>query len=92
MLRDDDVRDKNAPIPAEEGRGNSYDFGARILDPRVGRFLSLDPLMSSFPWQSPYVFAGNDPIRFIDTDEGSYIGQSGVLINRIVNHFKMVVN
>jgi hypothetical protein len=22
--------------------------------------------MSSFPWQSPYVFAGNDPVRFID--------------------------
>ncbi|HRP03154.1 MAG TPA: RHS repeat-associated core domain-containing protein [Candidatus Kapabacteria bacterium] len=70
MLRDDDVRDEKLTSD-NEGRGNSYDFGARILDPRVGRFLSLDPLMGSFPWQSPYLFAGNDPIRFIDVD-GKY--------------------
>ncbi len=68
MLRDDDVRDKNAPIFAEEGLGNSYDFGARIYDPRAGRWLSLDPLMSKYPSVSSYIFTLNNPINFIDPD------------------------
>jgi RHS repeat-associated protein len=49
-----------------KGVGNSLDFGARIYDSRLGRFLSLDPLAGKFPWQSPYIFAGNNPIFFID--------------------------
>lgn len=49
-----------------KGIGNSLDFGERIDDTRLGRFLSLDPLANKFPWQSPYVFAGNSPIKFID--------------------------
>jgi RHS repeat-associated protein len=44
-----------------KGTGNSYDFGARIYDPRVGRFLSLDPKTTEYPFFSPYVFAGNNP-------------------------------
>ncbi len=49
-----------------KGDGNSYDFGARIYDSRVGRFLSLDPLAKSFPFWSPYLFASNGPLRFVD--------------------------
>ncbi len=68
MLRDDDVRDKNAPISAEEGRGNSYDFGARVLNPRVGSWLSLDPLRAKYPSVSAYVFVLNNPINAVDPD------------------------
>ncbi|MCB0739216.1 MAG: RHS repeat-associated core domain-containing protein [Bacteroidetes bacterium] len=50
----------------DEVSGNAYDFGARIYDPRIGRFLSIDPLMESFPIWSPYVYAGNSPISYID--------------------------
>jgi len=46
--------------------GTSYDFGARMYDPRIARFLSLDPLARSTPGWSPYVFALNNPIRYID--------------------------
>lgn len=28
----------------------------------------MDPLTSSYPWYTPYQFAGNKPIRFIDLD------------------------
>ena len=48
------------------GNGNRYDFDKRIYDPRLGRFLSIDPLTRDYPWSSPYVFAANNPIRFID--------------------------
>ena len=49
-----------------KGGGNSYDYGARFYDPRRARFLSLDPLRDKFPWQSGYVYAGDNPIYFID--------------------------
>jgi len=51
-----------------KGEGNSYDFGARLLDPRVGRWLSRDPLEASYTNLSPYSFVGNIPIRAIDPD------------------------
>jgi RHS repeat-associated protein len=50
------------------GSGNSYDFGARIYDSRLGKFLSVDPDYSLYCWQSPYVFAAASPITFIDQD------------------------
>jgi len=48
--------------------GTSYDFGARLYDPRVGRWLSLDPLSNDYPAVSPYVFALNSPIQAMDPD------------------------
>lgn len=45
-----------------KGSGNSLDFGARIYDPRLGRLLSLDPLMDEYPQCSPFAFVGNSPI------------------------------
>ena len=49
-----------------KGSGNSLDFGTRIYDSRLGSFISLDPLFKNNPWQGPYSFAGNNPVRFID--------------------------
>ena len=48
--------------------GGSYDFGARIYDSRLGRWLSLDPLMEDFPDLSPYNFCEDNPIFYIDPD------------------------
>lgn len=45
-----------------------YDYGFRIYNPAVGRFLSVDPLASEYPYYTPYQFAGNTPIKFIDLD------------------------
>jgi RHS repeat-associated protein len=45
-----------------------YDYGFRIYDPRLVRFKSVDPLTQSFPWYTPYQFAGNKPIAAIDLD------------------------
>ncbi|MBS1635845.1 MAG: RHS repeat-associated core domain-containing protein [Bacteroidetes bacterium] len=49
-----------------KGSGNSYDFGARINDPRLGKWLSVDPLAHKYPWQSPYASMDNNPIANID--------------------------
>ena len=49
-----------------------YDFGARIYDGRIGRWLALDPLMERYPNTSPYVFAANNPIILIDPDGRAY--------------------
>ncbi len=52
------------------GQGNEYDYGFRIYNPRVGRFLSVDPLENKYPWYTPYQFAGNKPIFAKDMDGG----------------------
>ena len=51
-----------------KGEGNSYDFGARIYDSRIARFLSIDTKWKAFTALSPYIYTMNNPIRFIDID------------------------
>ena len=51
-----------------KGEGNQQDYGARIYDPRLGRFLSKDPLTGKYAGWTPYAFAMNDVIRCIDLD------------------------
>ena len=50
------------------GEGNQIDYGARIQDTRLGRFLSVDPKAKSYPMLSSYQFASNTPIQAIDLD------------------------
>ena len=51
-----------------KGEGNSYDFGARMYDPRLGRFLSVDPKADQRVSLSPYNSMSNNPINRIDPD------------------------
>jgi RHS repeat-associated protein len=48
--------------------GTQQDYGMRIYDGQLGRFLSVDPLSEHYPWYTPYSFGGNSPIKFIDLD------------------------
>jgi RHS repeat-associated protein len=48
--------------------GSHLDFGARIYDSRLGRWLSLDPLMNKYPSLNPYNFVANMPTIAIDPD------------------------
>jgi RHS repeat-associated protein len=53
-----------------KGEGDQQDYGMRIYDPRLGKFLSVDPLTKSYPMLTPYQFASNKPINSIDLDGG----------------------
>jgi hypothetical protein len=49
------------------GIGNYVDLGERGIDTRIGRLnWRPDPLAGKFPYQSPYVYAGNNPIFYVD--------------------------
>ena len=58
-------KEKDDEINSE---GNSYDYGFRIYNPALGRFLSVDPLFRTFAMLTPYQYASNSPIQFIDLD------------------------
>ncbi len=51
-----------------KGSGNSLNYKYRMQDVRIGRFLSVDPLAKSYPFYSPYHFAGNTPIWASDLE------------------------
>jgi RHS repeat-associated protein len=48
--------------------GAYEDYGFRMYDSRLGRFLSEDPISDWYPYYSPYQFAGNKPIWAIDLE------------------------
>jgi RHS repeat-associated protein len=50
------------------GEGNSYDFGARMYNSRIGRWLSCDAKAAKQPSQSPYKAFLNNPIVYVDPD------------------------
>lgn len=62
-----------------KGEGNSYTTEYRQYDPRLGRWLSIDPIPHYY--QSPYCGYDNNPILYIDPDgttvKGDYYGKKG---------------
>ncbi len=58
-------KEKDAEI---HGDNNSLDFGSRIYNPRLGRWFSVDKFASHYLDISPYTFALNSPIVYLDPD------------------------
>ncbi|MBR6179727.1 MAG: RHS repeat-associated core domain-containing protein [Prevotella sp.] len=47
---------------------NTYDYGARLYNPILGRWDRMDPLCEKYYNVSPYAYCGNNPVRYIDPD------------------------
>ena len=61
---------------------NVYDYGSRIYDPTIGRFLNIDPLAEHAYDINPYNFVYNDPINYIDED-----GELPIIVGGLLSAF-----
>jgi RHS repeat-associated protein len=65
------------------GIGNSITFKFREYDTRIGRFMSIDPLGKSFPWNSSYAFAENRVVEGVDYEGLEYLNANAKI--QIIN-------
>ena len=76
-----------------KGEGNSVDFGARIYDSRLGRWMSKDPDESNSGSINPYGAFENNPVHFLDpngeTAVASLQGNTLTISMTIIIHDKM---
>ena len=66
-----------------KGVGNSINYKYRVHDPRIGRFLSIDPLAPEYPHNSPYAFSENSTIAFVELE-----GLEKVAVYKNADYFK----
>ena len=44
------------------------DYGARMYNPKLSRFFSVDPASKNYAYLTPYQYASNTPIQASDKD------------------------
>jgi hypothetical protein len=60
-----------------------YDYGARFYDPSLGRFFTQDRFAEKYMSLSPYQYAANNPVLYIDVNGDSiFIDQQGYITRK----------
>ena len=63
-----------------------YDYGARFMNPDMGRFTTIDPMAEKYYSISPYAYCHNNPINRIDpTGTDDYYSSNGFFLFRDQN-------
>ena len=47
---------------------NTYDYGARQMDPVICQWTTVDPLAEKYYNVSPYAYCANNPVNAVDLD------------------------
>jgi RHS repeat-associated protein len=64
-----------------DNESKTQDYGMRIYNPSLGRFLSVDPITDEYPELTPYQFASNRPIDGIDLDGLEWVEAEIAVVN-----------
>ncbi|WP_317162678.1 RHS repeat domain-containing protein, partial [Tenacibaculum maritimum] len=75
-----------------KGEGNSIDYGARMYDPRIGRWFAPDPLEKKYPYSTTYGFALNTPIQAVDREGKDVIIIIWATANGEIGHAAIAVS
>ena len=69
-----------------------YTTEYRLLDTRLGRWMSVDPMFAKYPDMSSYVYCGGNPVKFVDPDGRAVYGrlnEDGSMSYAIVDNFDL---
>ncbi len=69
----------------EWGSDTNYDYGFRIYNPRIGKFLSVDPLAKKYAGISPYAFVGNMPNLAMEVDGRYFVIRGSKEYKQFIN-------
>ena len=63
------------------------DFGARLHDPRTGRWLGVDPMAEKYSWQSAYSYCSGSPVMYVDSDgKDNYIFKNNRYVRTVTTN------